>query len=556
MAQETLKITITADNKQAVDNINQTIQATDKLDNSLKKLPQASGQATQALTNLSRVAQDAPYGFIGIANNLNPLLESFQRLSDASKKAGTSLAKELGAALTGPAGIGIALGVVSSLIVAFGDDISNFISEKLSGLGKAFTLESETMSKASDAFVKASVDVSNLKNSLQLAKEGVISKDKFLKEFNSTLGDTIAKTNDLATAEKFLTDGADDYIQMVFKKAVAQEASAQAAKKQIEAELLRSKPVTPGIGTALTAIFGNPAQIGMQAAESKNAILNGLNDQVSVLETIRKKYQNEADAIQKSLTDVFGAADISRAEKKPKKTLTYEEASAQINARIRARDLTETPDPVEDTAIKDAEKQHNEYLKWLSDWTKKKQDITKKDYGEEQKAIEQQNQAYRRFAETMANEVTGAIRGAWDALQSGQSVIEALGNSFLKLAEDIAFAIIKAEILAAIQTAIGVTTGGIGGGGGGFLSMLGKLLGGGMAEGGIVTAPTLTMVGEGNEHEAVMPLSKLGAMMNRTFNAGSMSGGGIQNGQFVLKGNDLVLALQRSNANLTLKRGF
>ena len=37
-------------------------------------------QAGFALTNLSRVAQDAPFGFIGIQNNLNPLLESFQRL--------------------------------------------------------------------------------------------------------------------------------------------------------------------------------------------------------------------------------------------------------------------------------------------------------------------------------------------------------------------------------------------------------------------------------------------------------------------------------------------
>ena len=39
---------------------------------SLKKLEPGSDQATNSLINLSRVAQDAPYGFIGIANNLNP----------------------------------------------------------------------------------------------------------------------------------------------------------------------------------------------------------------------------------------------------------------------------------------------------------------------------------------------------------------------------------------------------------------------------------------------------------------------------------------------------
>ncbi len=48
--------------------------------------------------------------------------------------------------------------------------------------------------------------------------------------------------------------------------------------------------------------------------------------------------------------------------------------------------------------------------------------------------------------------------------------------------------------------------------------------------------------GEGSESEAVMPLSKLGSMMQNTFNAGAMaSNGGGGNGEFVLRGQDLVL---------------
>ena len=126
MAQETLKITITADNKEAVNNINQTITATANLGNAMKQIPSSSGAATNALTNLSRVAQDAPYGFIGIANNLNPLLESFQRLQKETGGTASAL-KAMGAGLMGPAGIGLALGAVSSLIVAFGPKIANFV---------------------------------------------------------------------------------------------------------------------------------------------------------------------------------------------------------------------------------------------------------------------------------------------------------------------------------------------------------------------------------------------------------------------------------------------
>ena len=84
--------------------------------NQMSSVAKPTADATNALSNLSRVAQDAPYGFIGIANNLNPLLESFQRLKDQSGSSSTAL-KAMVAVLTGPAGIGLALGVVSSLAV-------------------------------------------------------------------------------------------------------------------------------------------------------------------------------------------------------------------------------------------------------------------------------------------------------------------------------------------------------------------------------------------------------------------------------------------------------
>jgi hypothetical protein len=77
-----------------------------------------SNQAAFALHNLGRVAQDAPFGFIGIQNNLNPLLESFQRLKSETGSNGLAL-KALGQSLIGPAGLGIALSVVSAGILFY-----------------------------------------------------------------------------------------------------------------------------------------------------------------------------------------------------------------------------------------------------------------------------------------------------------------------------------------------------------------------------------------------------------------------------------------------------
>ena len=150
MAQETLKITITADNQQAVKNIQETVTATNNLGKAFKTLPNTSNQATNALTNLSRVAQDAPYGFIGIANNLNPLLESFQRLQKESGST-TSALKSMAQGLMGPAGIGLAIGVVSSLFVAFGSQIADFILET--------SAAEKAQSKLNDTIAKGAGDV-------------------------------------------------------------------------------------------------------------------------------------------------------------------------------------------------------------------------------------------------------------------------------------------------------------------------------------------------------------------------------------------------------------
>lgn len=84
----------------------------------VRPLTVGSNQAAMALTNLGRVAQDAPFGFIGIQNNLNPLLESFQRLR-AETGSNSAAFRALGSSLLGPAGVGVALSLITSAITLY-----------------------------------------------------------------------------------------------------------------------------------------------------------------------------------------------------------------------------------------------------------------------------------------------------------------------------------------------------------------------------------------------------------------------------------------------------
>lgn len=111
-----IKLIFSGDASGAVAATNKVATAAGKLDRSLKQSATGTNQASFALTNLARVAQDAPFGFIGIANNLDPLLSSFQRLTKETGSAGNAL-KVLGAGLLGPAGLAVGFSVVSSLVV-------------------------------------------------------------------------------------------------------------------------------------------------------------------------------------------------------------------------------------------------------------------------------------------------------------------------------------------------------------------------------------------------------------------------------------------------------
>jgi len=98
------------------------LKITAKAGDAFKGIKPGANEATQSLTNLSRIAQDAPFGFIGIANNINPLLESFQRLKATTGTTGGAL-KALAGSLTGAGGLGLAVGVGTALLTVFGDKL-------------------------------------------------------------------------------------------------------------------------------------------------------------------------------------------------------------------------------------------------------------------------------------------------------------------------------------------------------------------------------------------------------------------------------------------------
>lgn len=78
---------------------------------------------TMAVTNFNRIVQDAPYGIIGISNNLEPMIQSFNQLKGQTGSTTRALKTLLVSAFTGPGALITAVSLGSTLLLTFGDRI-------------------------------------------------------------------------------------------------------------------------------------------------------------------------------------------------------------------------------------------------------------------------------------------------------------------------------------------------------------------------------------------------------------------------------------------------
>jgi hypothetical protein len=537
-----------------------------------------TNDATNALSNLSRVAQDAPYGFIGIANNLNPLLESFQRLQTRSGSA-TEALKSMAAGLVGPAGIGLALGVVSSLAVTFSDEIAAF-----------FIGPTEKLKKFREELNKLNQDI------YKIVGEAQANRTIGLNLVSVIAGGTAAQQEEALKKLKILYKdskdiqalkiGADNaYITHLVNMASKQEEYNAKEKNNAQALSLiyeNQKKTIAERDKALNAVKGDKITGGgagggasvVTAEQQKtninkryDPILKELEKQIvsaksknlelvnalSVFETPDKKEPKDSEAV------TYAKYELKKLDEYVKK-LKERVKEAQFVLKNESFQLYQSPSekraeenkrkPYFDKLLKENLEKSNE--SGLGAFLMKDAKARIISYDAEDKKLKDLIKSYEDFSMTIASNVTNAFVGMYEAMQQGVSFGDALGQMFGRLAQQIAETLVQAAIFAGIFSLI---SGGAGATGGlSFFGAFTKILG--LASGGVATGPTLAMIGEGSESEAVLPLSKLGNIMQGSFNAGSMNTNSMaQNGQFVLKGNDLVLALQRSNYSLNLRRG-
>lgn len=187
----------------------------DQLENNLKKTATSTKtfstgtkDARTALTSLSLVAQDLPFGFIAIQNNLPNLITAFGQL-DSKTKGLKGVLSEIGSALVGPAGLFLAFSAVTSIITVAVQKYGSLDAAISAFTGKTITAadaqnklsrelqNTDKSNKGEIANLQSLVSIATSLNSTRQQQIG--AQDELNKNYPALLANI--KTENLNTAE-------------------------------------------------------------------------------------------------------------------------------------------------------------------------------------------------------------------------------------------------------------------------------------------------------------------------------------------------------------------
>ena len=573
MPKETLEILMTADNKAAMAALKQTAAGIEgvsivsqKATAKMADFAKSSNTAGNALTNLGRVAQDVPFGFVGIQNNLNPLLESFQRLKTETGSTGGAL-KALAGSLMGAGGLGLALSVASSAFLLFGDKLFD-TGKKAEATKKAF--DDITAGIAKDASTITQLVEKYKDSNLTLGQRKTI-----LDQLNKVSPEYFAGLDKEGTTYDQLTKASDAYIKSLTKQVQLKVLQAQYEKNidkllqnQVENEKVRAlqadfarknKTGAEPVGlpqnaklekdnklllnqiAALTVIEEKTKNISFGADGTKNQNTNQTKEKFEAVTRENKAYA-DAIQVQQRLLDV--QKEMAAISQKQYDTDVKREALTRLGKPLMEGKFAGTQNATLAEGVAQQETTKAQML--LAAEQNRKIAIDEINA----KLVEQQ---------TLAQSIGQSFANIFQNVVTAKDPFEALGNSVKQLVIDLTAAAIKMLVIKAIMTAINPAGAAISKVGGIVGSIIG---GGGFAKGGVSYGPQGGHMELLHGTEAVLTPSQMSGLVRNSMNAGAVQSMGSNSGQdmnisgeFVARGQDLVLALQRSNYSLNLRRG-
>lgn len=538
MAEQQIEIIITG-------NTDGLQKSTSKATDALNNVKKASGSAQYALTNLSRVASDAPFGFIAIQNNLEPLIGSFGALQKETGSAGEAL-KALASSLAGPAGIAVGFSVVSALVTTAIQKYGSLSAalDALFSSTDAAALAQQQLNKANaEAVASVQGEISGINALLSAAQDLSISSEqrqiavkKLNQEYPKYLGNlTLENVNSAEAAASVakLTAALERKariagVEKLITKVAEQQAQAYLDLQQNIKDT--DSPLQTFVNGVVQSVTGTSASIKSIAGLNKE--FTQQEQQLKVLQYALK--QLTAEQVKNNEVELKAESIKKSKNKEDKKQINdITKLRAKLNVKVTgpdAKPITTLPLPTNEQAKADAQR-IRDYYSFLAGAIKTGQAAISQGVADSFIAVADA------FGAGLGDGLVTALASA------GQALLGVIGGVLQQVGKQV---ILASTLVQSLQKALASLftnpTAGIAVGVG--LIALGailkniKLTNVKLADGGIVSGPTRALIGEAGP-EAVIPLHKLDSMI-----------GGNQNifVTGVLSGENIYLQQQRTSA--------
>lgn len=263
-----------------------------------------------------------------IGNNIAPAQDAVKKFREeqmklaAEGKKTTSLFSALGSSIFSYQTL---LLVAVTLFTVYGKEIGEFakglFKAKESTDGAAVSIKRLQEAMKDSQFTSAVEQVNELRINLNLAKQGFLDKDKVVRQYNQTIGQTTGEVKSLNEVEQFLVKNADAYVKMMLYKTAATLSLNEAAKKVIENQAQMDKlqgtaDLYAGIvaGTKDADARRLNQQIVNQAQTRQRILENQSQKELDIVQKFQKK---AAEIAKNSGFDFYGGTQDDKT-KKPK----------------------------------------------------------------------------------------------------------------------------------------------------------------------------------------------------------------------------------------------
>lgn len=306
------------DAKRATASVNSLAAAQKNLNSTTNNLTNEIRGANTVGIEFSRIIQDAPFGIVGVSNNITQLTQSFANLRAQTG----STSQALGIAFRSMfSGANLLVLGVSAVTTAF--TFYNMWARKnkkdtddLASATKVLATEQSVLSGAfaGNDYKKAVQNISDLRINIDLAREGLISKRDVVNQYNKAIGDVTGKLNTFAEVEKFITDNSDAYIKAMLLRSAATLALERAAEEAFKAQQALNQTDEESVSYMLSGLANSndPKVMDLyqrNAERNRQAIASEHQKDQAAFEKIAEDLRKQAAELAKQFNfNLFGSA--------------------------------------------------------------------------------------------------------------------------------------------------------------------------------------------------------------------------------------------------------